>query len=171
MGQQAARAAAQRESNLENATKTMENVDAALEEMGLNGVVTAEMLADMNEAGAARMTAAEAAMSDRTWAYGHVVVDEAQELSPMQWRLLMRRCPMKSFTVVGDIAQASAAAASSSWADALEPFVGERFSLDELTVNYRTPAQISDAAVSVAQAAGLDVSAPRAVRELSLIHI
>ncbi len=165
VGQHAARAAAQRESNLENATKTMENVDAALEEMGLNGVVTAEMLADMNEAGAARMTAAEAAMSDRTWAYGHVVVDEAQELSPMQWRLLMRRCPMKSFTVVGDIAQASAAAASSSWADALEPFVGERFGLDELTVNYRTPAQISDAAVSVAQAAGLDVSAPRAVRE------
>lgn len=165
VGQQAARAAAEREANLENATKTMENVDAALEEMGINGVVTAEMLADMNETGVSRMTAAEAATSDRSWAYGHVVVDEAQELSPMQWRLLIRRCPMKSFTVVGDIAQASAAAASSSWADALEPFVGDRFSLDELTVNYRTPAQISEAAVAVAQAAGREVSAPKAVRE------
>lgn len=165
VGQSAARAESERSLNLENATKTLENVDAALEDMGVNGVVTAEMLAGYNEVGTARMTAAEAANSDRTWAYGHVVVDEAQELSPMQWRLLMRRCPMKSFTIVGDIAQASAAASSSSWAEALEPFVGDRFSLEELTVNYRTPAQISDAAVSMAQAAGLEVSAPRAVRE------
>lgn len=165
VGQSAARAAAERNFNLENATKTLENVDAALEDMGVNGVVTAEMLAGYNEVGTARMTAAEAANSDRTWAYGHVVVDEAQELSPMQWRLLMRRCPMKSFTIVGDIAQASAAASSSSWHEALEPFAGERYTLDELTVNYRTPSQISDAAVSMAQAAGLDVSAPRAVRE------
>ena len=165
VGQAAARAAAEHAANLENASKTLENVDAALEEFGVNGVVTAEMLAGMNRTGAARMTAAEAAVSDRTWAYGHVVVDEAQELSPMQWRLLMRRCPMKSFTIVGDIAQASAAAASSSWEEALEPFVGDRFELDELTVNYRTPAQISDAAVAMARAAGLEVSAPRAVRE------
>jgi DNA helicase IV len=165
VGQAAARAAAEHAANLENASKTLENVDAALEEFGVNGVVTAEMLAGMNRTGAARMTAAEAAVSDRTWAYGHVVVDEAQELSPMQWRLLMRRCPMKSFTIVGDIAQASAAAASSSWDEALEPFVGDRFELDELTVNYRTPAQISDAAVAMARAAGLEVSAPRAVRE------
>lgn len=165
VGHTAARAAAERNSNLENATKTLENVDAALEEMGVNGVVTAEMLAGINETGATRMTAAEAANSDRTWAYGHVVVDEAQELSPMQWRLLMRRCPMKSFTVVGDIAQASAAASSTSWGEALEPFVEDRYRLDELTVNYRTPSQISEAAVSMARAAGLEVSAPRAVRE------
>ena len=42
----------------------------------------------------------------------------------MRWRLLMRRCPMKSFTIVGDIAEASSPAATSSWAQALEPFVG-----------------------------------------------
>ena len=109
----------------------------------------------MNEVRGERMTAAAAASADRTWAYGHIVVDEAQELSPMQWRLLMRRCPMKSFTIVGDIAQASSAAAASSWSQALEPFVGERFTLEELTINYRTPAQIAEAAVSVAQAAGM----------------
>lgn len=171
----AARAAAEHKANLENARKALENVHYELEDFGVDGVITAEQIAFYNETGAQRMTAAQAAKSDRTWAYGHVVVDEAQELSPMQWRLLFRRCPMKSFTIVGDIAQASSAAASHSWQDALEPFVGERFELDTLSVNYRTPAQISDAAVAVAQAAGQDVSAPRAVREGEwppfLIHV
>ena len=165
VGTAAARAAAQRSADLENAAKAIENVEESLADVGADGVVTAQMLADLNAVGPARMSAAEAATADRTWAYGHVVVDEAQELSPMQWRLLMRRCPMKSFTVVGDIAQASAPAAAHSWAEALEPFVGERFTLEELTVNYRTPAQIARAAVDVARASGLEVSAPRAVRE------
>lgn len=161
----AARAAAEHRANLENATKALENVHQSLADIGAEGVVTAEQIASMNEAVRERMTAAAAAQSDRTWAYGHIVVDEAQELSPMQWRLLMRRCPMKSFTVVGDIAQASAATAASSWSQALGPFVGERFTVDELTINYRTPAQIADAAVAVARACGYEVSAPRAVRE------
>ena len=161
----AARAAAEHRANLENATKALENVHQSLEDIGADGVITPEQIAMMNEVRGERMTAAAAASSDRTWAYGHVVVDEAQELSPMQWRLLMRRCPMKSFTIVGDIAQASSPAAASSWAQALEPFVGERFALDELTINYRTPAQIAQAAASVARAAGYEVSAPRAVRE------
>ena len=161
----AARAAAEHQRNLENATKTLDNVNQSLADIGLDGVLTAAQIAAMNEVTQNRMTAAEAAASDRTWAYGHVVIDEAQELSPMQWRLLMRRCPMKSFTVVGDIAQASSAAAATSWAQALEPFVGERFTLDELTINYRTPAQIADAAVAVARAAGYELAAPRAVRE------
>ena len=161
----AARAQAEYQANVENARKALENMHYDLEDHGVDGVITAEQIAQYNQTGAIRMTAAQAAKSDRTWAYGHVVVDEAQELSPMQWRLLFRRCPMKSFTIVGDIAQASSAAASSSWAQALEPFVGDRFSIDTLTVNYRTPAQISDAAVAVARAAGQDVAAPRAVRE------
>ena len=161
----AARAAAEHRANLENAAKALENVHQSLEDIGADGVITPEQIAMMNEVRGERMTAATAASADRTWAYGHIVVDEAQELSPMQWRLLMRRCPMKSFTIVGDIAQASSAAAASSWSQALEPFVGERFTLEELTINYRTPAQIAEGAVSVAQAAGYEVSAPRAVRE------
>ena len=85
---------------------------------------------------------AETAAHDRTWTYGHVVVDEAQELSPMQWRLLARRCPMKSFTIVGDIAQSSRRDAAGSWASVLAPEFGDRWRLEELTVNYRSPARV-----------------------------
>ena len=52
---------------------------------------------------------AERAAGDPDWEFGHVIVDEAQELSPMAWRMLVRRCPMRSMTVVGDVAQASRA--------------------------------------------------------------
>ena len=151
--------------DLANAEQALINVDAMLAEYGIDGVLSAEELAAFNQVSESSSTAAERASMDRTWAYGHVVVDEAQELSPMQWRLLMRRCPMKSFTIVGDIAQASSASASKSWAQALEPFVGERFRLEELTVNYRTPKQIAKAATRMARAAGLSVSTPEAVRK------
>ncbi|THJ64775.1 AAA family ATPase [Arthrobacter echini] len=155
----------ERKRDLANAERALENVNSSLEDSGVDGVLSAEDLARYNEVAATRETAADRAAADRTWAYGHIVVDEAQELSPMQWRLLMRRCPLKSFTIVGDIAQTSSAAGSSSWREALEPFVGDRWRLEELTVNYRTPAQIAESAVRMANAAGLVVSAPRAVRE------
>ena len=149
----------------ESAQKALEAMAEGFEDIGAQGVVTVEQLTAFNAEAPHRMTAAEAASSDRTWAYGHVVVDEAQELSPMQWRVLMRRCPMRSFTVVGDIAQAGSAAAARTWGEALEPFVGHRFEVEELTVNYRTPQPIADAAARVARAAGLVVSDPTAVRD------
>ncbi|MHA7273744.1 HelD family protein [Arthrobacter sp. TMT4-20] len=155
----------ERRRDLANAERTLENVNESLADSGVDGVLSAEDLADHNAVTEARLSAAERASVDRTWAFGHIVVDEAQELSPMQWRVLMRRCPLKSFTIVGDIAQTSSAAGSNSWQQALEPFVGERWQLEELTVNYRTPAQIAEAAARMANAAGLVVSAPKAVRE------
>jgi DNA helicase IV len=145
--------------------RDLENAQAAIENMQVEGLVDARTLAEGFEASVERGTTAELAASDRTWAYGHVVVDEAQELSPMQWRLLMRRNPLKSFTVVGDIAQASAAAAATSWAEALEPHVGDQWRLEQLTVNYRTPAQISAVAESMALAHGVGITRSRAVRE------
>ncbi len=157
--------AAQHERNLENARASLENMHQTLADMGVDGVVDAEQLAAANEARAVRRTTAETAAHDRTWTYGHVVVDEAQELSPMQWRLLARRCPMKSFTIVGDIAQSSRRDAAGSWASVLEPEFGDRWRLEELTVNYRSPARVMRWASQVAQAAGLEVSRPRAVRE------
>ncbi|MBD8042849.1 AAA family ATPase [Arthrobacter sp. Sa2BUA2] len=154
-----------RKRDLANAERAIENTEGFLEDSGAHGILSAEDLANHNMESEQRLTAADRAAVDRTWAFGHVVVDEAQELSAMQWRLLMRRCPLKSFTVVGDIAQTSSAAGATSWQQALDPFVGERWTLEELTVNYRTPAQIAEAAVRMANAAGLVVSAPKAVRE------
>ncbi|TDT75830.1 DNA helicase IV [Arthrobacter sp. AG258] len=147
--------------DLANAKQTLVNMQAA----GVDPLMSAEELAEQNQEQGARQTAAERATSDRTWAFGHIVVDEAQELSPMQWRLLVRRCPLKSFTIVGDIAQTSSVAGANSWQGALAPMFGDRWQLEELTVNYRTPSQIAEAAVRMANAAGLVVSAPKAVRE------
>ncbi len=88
----------------------------------------------------------------------------------MQWRLLLRRGPLRSFTIVGDIAQAASASASTDWRTALEPLLkgspeGDRWRLEELTVNYRTPRQIAVSAESMAIAHGLPVTPSRAVRE------
>lgn len=82
----------------------------------------------------------------------------------MQWRVLFRRNPLKSFTIVGDVAQASTAAGTTSWDDALSPFVGDQFRLEELTVNYRTPSQIAEVAESMAEAHGVRITRSRAVR-------
>jgi DNA helicase IV len=109
-------------------------------------------------------TTAERAATDRTWTYGHVIVDEAQELSPMAWRVLMRRCPSRSMTVVGDVAQTGDAAGARSWADVLGPWVADRWRLEQLTVNYRTPAEIAAVADDVLAALDAGIEPPTSVR-------
>ncbi|MFD6528807.1 HelD family protein [Streptomyces sp. NPDC060184] len=74
--------------------------------------------------------------------YGHVVVDEAQELTAMQWRMIVRRCPARAMTLVGDFAQAGPVATARDWKEALSPHVGPRFKLHHLTVSYRTTQEI-----------------------------
>ncbi|MFF5703724.1 HelD family protein [Streptomyces sp. NPDC012794] len=74
--------------------------------------------------------------------YGHVVVDEAQELTAMQWRMIVRRCPSRAMTLVGDFAQAGPVATARDWKEALGPHVGPRFRLHHLTVSYRTTQEI-----------------------------
>lgn len=150
--------------------RDIENAEAAIQNMDVKGMVNAKDLADNFAEFADRGTTAERAAGDRSWTYGHVVVDEAQELSPMQWRLLLRRGPLRSFTIVGDIAQAASAAASPDWRTALAPLLAgsqesDRWRLEELTVNYRTPSQIAAVAESMAIAHGLPVTPSRAVRE------
>ena len=109
-------------------------------------------------------TAAERAATDRSWVFGHVIVDEAQELSPMAWRLLMRRCPSRSMTVVGDVAQTSELSGTTTWHTVFEPYVGSRWRLVELTVNYRTPSEVMAVAADVLAAVDPALQPPRSVR-------
>jgi DNA helicase IV len=109
---------------------------------------------------------ADRASRDRSWVFGHVIVDEAQELSPMAWRMLMRRSPSRSMTVVGDIAQTGATWGPGSWARALDPYAPGRWRVEQLTVNYRTPAEIMAVAADVLASMGGDLEPPRSVRDV-----
>jgi DNA helicase IV len=106
----------------------------------------------------------ERAAADRDWTYRHVVVDEAQELSEMDWRVLMRRCPGRSFTVVGDLAQRRSEAGARSWDTMLEPYVPGRWVYRSLSVNYRTPAEIMTVAAALLAEFAPGVQPPESVR-------
>jgi DNA helicase IV len=133
------------------------------EELTAGDLLDAELLAE-RDADVDVRSAAERAATDRTWVFGHVVVDEAQELSAMAWRLLARKCPTRSMTVVGDLAQTGSLAGATDWGAVLRPHVGEQWRLAQLTVNYRTPAEIMAVAADVLAAGGAATAAPRSVR-------
>ncbi|MFG3494771.1 HelD family protein [Streptomyces sp. NPDC047928] len=145
------------------ASRTYEFEDEESEVLGAHDVIDAERFAERHEE-ADHRGAAERAAADRTWAFGHVIVDEAQELSAMAWRLLMRRIPSRSMTLVGDPAQTGDAAGCGSWQDILDPYVGDRFAHVRLGVNYRTPAEIMDVAARVRRADDPSFTPPRSVR-------
>ncbi|MEU7608074.1 UvrD-helicase domain-containing protein [Micromonospora sp. NPDC049204] len=107
---------------------------------------------------------AERARRQRGWVYGHVVIDEAQELSEMQWQMVVRRCPSRSITAVGDIDQAEAAHRHRSWAEAVQAVFGDRWTAATLTICYRTPREVMDLTGPVLTKAGSHNAPPRAVR-------
>ncbi|WP_231935310.1 HelD family protein [Micromonospora viridifaciens] len=131
--------------------------------LGVTDLLDADRLLERQEE-SDRLTTAQRAAADRSWAFGHVIVDEAQELSPMAWRLLMGRCPSRSMTIVGDVAQTGALTGTPSWAEALAPYVADRWRLAELTVSYRTPAEIMAVAADVLAAIDPALRPPRSVR-------
>ncbi|MGY0069853.1 HelD family protein [Streptomyces sp. QTS137] len=133
------------------------------EVLSAHDIIDAERFAERHEEEDHR-SAAERAAADRTWAFGHIIVDEAQELSPMAWRLLMRRSPTRSMTLVGDPAQTAEAAGVGSWADILAPYVEDRWEHTRLGVNYRTPAEIMDVAAAVVRAEHPGFEPPGSVR-------
>ncbi|MDH6224894.1 DNA helicase IV [Streptomyces sp. MJP52] len=138
--------------------------DEDAEVLGAQDIIDAERFAERHEE-ADHRSAAERAAADRTWAFGHIIVDEAQELSPMAWRLLMRRSPTRSMTLVGDPAQTAEAAGVGSWERILEPYVEDRWTHTRLAVNYRTPAEIMEVAAAVVRAEVPGFEPPRSVRE------
>jgi DNA helicase IV len=93
-----------------------------------------------------------------------VVIDEAQELSDMQWQMVLRRCPTRSITAVGDIDQTEAWHRHTSWAEAVRSSLGERWTAAELTICYRTPREVMDLTGPVLKKAGSHNKPPRAVR-------
>ncbi len=95
--------------------------------------------------------------------FAHIVVDEAQELTDAEWQMLLLRCPSRSFTIVGDRAQARHGF-TESWAERLARVGLERATLTSLTVNYRTPSEIMDAAAPVIRAVLPDANVPVSIR-------
>ena len=100
--------------------------------------------------------------------FGHVVIDEAQDLSPMQLRMIGRRVPSGSMTIVGDLGQASGSWAPRSWDEVVAhlPSPARRPPRRaELTVNYRTPSEVMDVAARVLAVAAPDLNPSRSVRQ------
>ncbi|MBE1537594.1 HelD family protein [Actinomadura algeriensis] len=128
-------------------------------------VIDAAGLAGRHHDDGPSRTTAQRAKADREWAYGHVIVDEAQELSAMAWRTIMRRVPTRSLTVVGDIAQTGNAAGAASWGQMLDAYVPGRWREQRLMVNYRTPAAIMRVAAEVLAAVDPGQTPPESVRD------
>jgi hypothetical protein len=95
--------------------------------------------------------------------FAHIVVDEAQELTDAEWQMLLLRCPSKSFTIVGDRAQARHGFAE-SWRERLARAGIDRISLASLTINYRTPEEIMAEAEPVIRAVLPDANVPTSIR-------
>ncbi|HEX5365124.1 MAG TPA: hypothetical protein VFW63_00470 [Acidimicrobiales bacterium] len=113
-----------------------------------------------------RRRSSDGADRDEIRTYGHIVVDEAQDLSPMQLRMLERRSLNGSMTVVGDIAQATGVWAHRDWDEILEHLPHKRpGQRAELTIGYRIPGPMMDLAAKVLRQAALALEPPAAVRQ------
>ncbi|MFG1928491.1 RNA polymerase recycling motor ATPase HelR [Cryptosporangium sp. NPDC048952] len=95
--------------------------------------------------------------------FAHVVVDEAQELTDAEWQMLLLRCPSRSFTIVGDRAQARHGF-TESWEERLKRIGLNRIDLASLTINYRTPEEVMVEAEPVIRAALPDANVPTSIR-------
>ena len=145
-----------------------ERANEALKATGLGGgIVTADMLMRQTQEAPSVRPLAERARADRSWTYGHIVIDEAQDLSPMAWRCLLRRCPSRSMTVVGDLDQKRGHRRPNSWKQALGP-AARAFSEEfVLSISYRTPRTLTRIAQAVMAQHGTPVLYPmEAVRDV-----
>jgi DNA helicase IV len=114
---------------------------------------------DVDEAGD---TIAELASRQREWRYGHVIVDEAQDLTPMEWRMVARRAIGGSMTIVGDLAQRTIGPPG-TWETNLPGALADH-SYAELTVNYRSPAEVNSVASAILAELAPELSPSTAIR-------
>jgi hypothetical protein len=103
--------------------------------------------------------------------FAHIVVDEAQELTDAEWQMLLLRCPSRSFTIVGDRAQARHGF-TESWQERLERIGLDRISLASLSINYRTPEEVMAEAEPVIRAVLPDANVPTSIRssDVPVVH-
>jgi DNA helicase IV len=141
--------------------EALETASRVIAELGLRGVTDAASLA----ARYADPMSTDGDGAGEPRVFGHVLVDEAQDLSAMQWRMLARRCPSGSMTLVGDPGQASRPGAVASWEQVfrhLPTHNPPRFAT--LSVNYRTPSEIMDVAARLLAVAAPTVEPSQSVR-------
>src|SRR5690606_23698240 len=151
--------------------------DAALLAEAADGILTAEeqrtLLWDKapRSKGAARWTAADTVLLDetadlleRTASLGHIILDEAQDLSPMQLRAVGRRASTGSLTVLGDLAQGTTPWATRSWSESLEHLGKADAHVEELTRGFRVPAAVIEYAARLLPQIAPDLALPESVR-------
>ncbi len=107
-------------------------------------------------------TVRQLAVDEQVWRFGHVIVDEAQDLTPMQWRMVVRRSRRGAVTMLGDLAQRSVGEPG-RWEDHLPPDFA-LFDQRNLTTNYRSPAEINDLSATVLNSLAPDLPTSQAVR-------
>ncbi len=128
------------------------------------GLVTMLRVEDFHDALVDRAALPGAAPDLLAGPFAHIVVDEAQELTDAEWRMLLLRCPSRSFTIVGDRAQARHGF-TESWQERLARVGLDRISMAALSVNYRTPAEVMAEAEPVIRAAIPDANVPASIRD------
>ncbi|MFE9449986.1 RNA polymerase recycling motor ATPase HelR [Streptomyces sp. NPDC006739] len=152
----------------ERMTQVVDNLIAAVADSGADGD-DGEGLVTMlrgEDAQVSLVDEAELATVDPDLLAGpfaHIVVDEAQELTDAEWQMLLLRCPSRSFTIVGDRAQARHGF-TESWQERLERIGLDRVTLASLNTNYRTPEEIMTEAEPVIRAALPDANVPTSIR-------
>jgi hypothetical protein len=137
-------------------------IEAADDEYGL-GLVTMLRVADAQSILVDESALPTADPDQLAGPFAHVVVDEAQELTDAEWQMLLLRCPSRSFTIVGDRAQARHGF-TESWPERLERIGLDRIKLAALTINYRTPAEVMAEAEPVIRAVLPDANVPTSIR-------
>ena len=146
-----------------NSGDTFDTAERVLDDLGLRGYADAATLATRFGEPSSNGHGSEAAAEPRT--FGHVLVDEAQDLTAMQWRMLARRCPSGSMTLVGDPGQASKPGAVASWDDVLSHLPTHNATrFVSLSINYRTPAEVMEVASRLLAVAAPTVEPSRSVR-------
>jgi hypothetical protein len=127
------------------------------------GVLTSLRQLDLQDALVDDAAVTEADPDRLAGPFSHIVVDEAQELTDAEWQMLLQRCPSRSFTIVGDRAQARHGF-TESWRERLTRIGLDRIHLASLTINYRTPEEVMAEAEPVIRAALPDANVPVSIR-------